>query len=133
MAICSAIFCRSASSRPGLARVHFGARGGDELVDQVVGLDAEALAPADFDVGPGQVFVGNVVAKFDGAARRERHHLIAEVRVVIGLFGIAHAAQRLNHVGLRVGLARVDHVVDGRAPPKCGCGSSPSTAEIQHS
>ena len=35
----------------GLARVDFGARGGDELVDQVVGLDAEALAAADFDVG----------------------------------------------------------------------------------
>ena len=38
----------------GLARVHLGARGGDELVDQIVGLDAEALAAADFDVRPRQ-------------------------------------------------------------------------------
>ena len=57
MAICSAIFWRdSASSLAGLARVDFGARGGDELVDQVVGLDAEALAAADFDVGSLLVF-----------------------------------------------------------------------------
>ena len=38
-------------------------RGGDELVDQVVGLDAEALAAADFDVGLSQVFRRHVVAK----------------------------------------------------------------------
>ncbi len=60
------------------------------------------------------VLFGDVVAKFHGAARRERDHLVAEVRVVIGLVGVAHAAQRLDHVGLRIGLARVDHVVDGR-------------------
>ena len=59
MAICSAIFWRSASSLDGLARVHFGARGGDELVDQVVGLDAEAFAAADFDVGFFLVLFGN--------------------------------------------------------------------------
>ena len=33
--------------------------------------------------------------------------------VVIGLVGIAHAAQRLNYVGLGVGLAGINHVVDG--------------------
>ena len=97
----------------GLARVDLGARGGDELVDQVVGLDAEALAPADFDVRTGQIFWRNVVAQLDRAARRERDHLVAEVRVVVGLLGVAHAAQRLNHVGLRIALARVDHVIDG--------------------
>ena len=113
MAICSAIFWRFGSRRvAGLARVHFGARGGDQLVDQVVGLDAEALAPADFDVGrpcPRR----NLVAQLHRAARRERDHLVAEVRVVVGLLGVAHAAQRLDHVGLRIGLPRVDHVVDG--------------------
>ncbi len=125
MAICSAIFWRSASSLASLARVDFGACGGDELVDQVVGLDAEAFAAADFDVGAFLVFGGDVVAEFDGAARRERDHLVAEVRVVVGLVGVAHAAQGLDDVGLRIGLARVDDVVDGVAPPKCGCCCSP--------
>ena len=40
----------------GLTRVDFGTGGGDELVDEVVGFDAEALAAADFDVGAGEVF-----------------------------------------------------------------------------
>ena len=32
---------------------------------------------------------------------------------MIGLRGVAHAAQSLNDVGLRIGLARVNDVVDG--------------------
>ncbi len=96
----------SASGLAAWRVVDLGLRGGDELVDQVVGLDAEALAAADFDVGLLLVFFGDVVAEFDGAARRERDHLVAEVGVVVGLLGVAHAAQRLDDVGLRVGLAR---------------------------
>ena len=97
-----------------MARVDFGARGGDELVDQVVGLDAETFAAADFNVGFFLVFFRDVVAELDGAARRERDHLVAEMRVVIGLIGVSHAAQGLDDVGLRVRLARIDDVVDGR-------------------
>jgi DNA-binding phage protein len=106
MAICSAIFWRLRLRRGGLARVDFGARGGDELVDEVVGLDAEALAAADFDVGRALSSSETSVAKLLRAARRERDHLVAEVGVVIGLLGVAHAAQGLDDVGLRVGLAR---------------------------
>ena len=51
MAICVAIVLAFCFVAAGLARVDFGARGGDELVEQVVGLDAEALAAADLDVG----------------------------------------------------------------------------------
>ena len=116
MAICSAIVLAHSRVVRGLSRVDFGARGGDQLVDQVVGLDAKAFAPADFNVGFLFVLFRNVVAKLNGAARRERDHLVAEVRVVIGLFGISHAAERLDDIGLRVRLARVDDVVDrGRA------------------
>ena len=35
----------------GVAGVDFGFGGGDELVEEVVGFDAEAFAAADFDVG----------------------------------------------------------------------------------
>jgi hypothetical protein len=41
----------------------------DELVDQVVGLDAEALAAGDLDVGAGLVFLGEGDAEFDAGAR----------------------------------------------------------------
>ena len=34
------------------------------------------------------------------------------MRVTVGLLGVSHPAQCLNHVGLRVALARVDHVID---------------------
>ncbi len=105
-----------------LARVYFGTGRRDELVDQVVGLDTETLASADLDVGPGQVLVGNVVAQFDGAARSERYHFVAEMDIAVGLFGISHAAQGLDDVSLRVTLPRVNDVVDGLRATKVRMG-----------
>ena len=96
----------------GVAGVDFGFCGGDEPVEEVVGFDAEALAAADFDVGLASVFVADGVAEFDGAARGEGDHLVAEVGVVVGGFGVAHAAKRGDDVVLRVVLAGVDDVVD---------------------
>ena len=43
----------------GVAGVDFGFCGGDELVEEVVGFDAEAFAAADFDVGLAAVFVAD--------------------------------------------------------------------------
>ena len=88
-------------------------RCGGELVEQVVGLDAEALAAADLDERPLLVFIGERVAEVVGAARRHGHHLVGEVGVVVGGLGEAHAAQRGDDVVLRVVLAGVDDVVDG--------------------
>ncbi len=65
----------------GLTRVHFGAGSGDEFVDQVVGLDAESLAAADFDVRAREILFRNVIAQLDRTARSERDHLVTEVRV----------------------------------------------------
>ncbi len=89
----------------GVAGVYFGFGCGDELVEEVVGFDAEALAAADFDVGLGAVFVADGVAEVDGAAGREGDHLVAEVGVVVGGFGVAHAAKGRDDVVLRVVLA----------------------------
>ena len=104
-----------------LARVHFGSRGGNQLVDQVVGLDAEALAAADFDVRPAAILFGNVVAKFHRAARRERDHLVAEVRVVIGLRRCSpcRAAPGSRWPADRPGAHR-SRCRSPCAPPKCG-------------
>ena len=96
-----------------MARVHFRQRRSDQLVDQVIGLHAEALAPGDFNVGAALILFGKHVAKIHGAARSQSHHFIREVMIVVGLFGETHAAQCLDHVVLRIGLARVDDVIDG--------------------
>ena len=88
-----------------MAGVDLGFGGGDELVEQVVGLDAEAFAAADLDVGLLLVFFADGVAEFDGAARCERDHLVAEVSVVVGSVGEAHAAKGLDDLGLRIVLA----------------------------
>ena len=95
-----------------MAGVDFGFCGGDELVEEVVGFDAEALAAADFDVRFAAVFVADGVAEFDGASRGEGDHLVGEVGVVVGGFGVAHAAEGGDDVILRIVLARVDDVVD---------------------
>ncbi len=88
-----------------MAGVDLGLGGGDEAVEQIVGLDAEALAAADLDVGLLLVFLADGVAEFDGAAWGERDHLVAEVGVVIGGCGEAHATQSLDDLGLRIVLA----------------------------
>ena len=110
MAMACAMAARSASGAFGMARVHFLARARFELVDQVVRLHALALAAAHFDVRPLGVFGRNFVAHFEGAARRERHHVVGEMLQVVGLFGVSQRAQRRHHHLLRIRLPRIDHV-----------------------
>src|SRR5579859_1958729 len=95
-----------------MTRVDLFLRGGDQLVEQVVGLHAEAFAPADFDVGAGFIFLIENVAEFSGAARRERHHLIRKMRVVIRSPSVPKAPERFNHRVLCLRLPRVDYIVD---------------------
>ena len=96
--------------RFGVARVHFGARGGFQAIEQVVGLDALSLAAADLDVGLARVLLGERVAHFGGAARRERHHLVGKVSGARGLVVEAERAQAGDDHVLQVRLARVNHV-----------------------
>ncbi len=79
-----------------MAGVDFGAGGGDETVEEIVGFDAEALAAADLDVGAPLVLFADGVAEFDRAARSEGDHLVGEVGVAVGGFGEAHAAEGLR-------------------------------------
>ena len=69
--------------------VDFFLRRGDQRVEQIVGLHAEALAPRYLDVGLGAIFFADLVAELQRAARRKRDHLVGEVRVVRGLLGVA--------------------------------------------
>src|SRR5258708_18854971 len=84
----------------------------DELIEQVVGFDAEAFAARDLDVGTRLVFFAERVAEFGGTARRERDHLVRKMGVVAGSFAVAEPAQGFDYGVLRFRLAGVDHVVD---------------------
>ena len=97
-----------------MARVDFLLRRGDELIEQIVGLHAETLAAADFDVGARLVFFAQVVAEFGGAARGQRDHLVGKMRVVVGGLAVAEAAQGFDDRVLRLRLAGIDDVVDLR-------------------
>ncbi len=124
---------RSACGEFGVAGVDLGLGGGGELVEEVVGFDAVAFAAADLDEGAELVFVGERVAEVDGAARSHGDHLVAEVGVVVGGFGEAHASEGGDDVVLRVVLAGVDDVVDGVGAAEGGgggiaraCGGDPA-------
>src|ERR1700694_2655171 len=92
--------------------VYFVFGGSDELIQQVVGLDAEAFSSTDFDVGTRLVLVAQVVTEFGGAARRQRDHFVGEMCVVVGGLVVPESAQRFNDRVLRLGLPGIDHVVD---------------------
>ena len=86
----------------------------DDRVEQVVGLDAEPLAPGDFDERTFRVFgVGcRREAELPGRRVRQRHHLVREVVRALGALGMADVDQRLLQQLLQVRLPHVDHVVD---------------------
>src|ERR1019366_1984030 len=54
------------------------------------------------------------VAQFDGTARSERDHLVREVCVVRGLLRITEQPEGFDHGVLRIGLTRVNDVVNRR-------------------
>ena len=103
-----------------VALIHFGARGGFQAVEQIVGFHAEAFAAADFDVRLLRVFLAQRVAEFGGAARRERHNFVGKMNRAVGLFFVAERAQARGHDILQIRLPRVDHVVHDRGAAKCG-------------
>src|SRR6185437_1478313 len=97
--------------RRGVARIDFNAGGGFELIDQVVRLHALTFSTAHFDVRLLFVFLGNFVAHFLRATRRERDYVVSEMLQVIGLFGVSEGAQPLRDDALRVRLAVINDVV----------------------
>ncbi len=96
----------------GMAGVDFFAGGGDEGVEQVIGFYAETFAAGNLDPGAGFFFFAELVAEFGGATRREGDHLVREMRVAVGGFVVAQAAQGFDNRVLGFGLAGVDYVVD---------------------
>ena len=95
-----------------MAGIDFVARRGNQLVQQIVGFDAEPFAPGNLDPGPRLLFLTQFVTQFGGAARSERDHLIGKMRVAIGGLAVPEPAQGLDDRVLRFGLAGIDHVVD---------------------
>jgi hypothetical protein len=88
-----------------------------EPLDEVVGLDAEPLAPRHLEVGLAAVLVGKNDAERLGGTRGERDHLVGEVDRAVGPVGEPGAPDRFLDDLLRVGLPHVDDVDDGVAAP----------------
>ncbi len=88
--------------------------GSDQRVEQVIGLDTEPLTSRYLNVGLRAIFFFDLVTQLQRAARRERHHLVGEMRVVRGLFGVAQQANGLDDSILRIRLPRINDVIDRR-------------------
>ena len=115
MAICVATRRRCGFRIFGMPRRDFFQRLLDQLVDEIVGLDAQPLAAGDFDVGLLLVLFGQLDPHLDAGARRERDHLVGEsARWPRPVFE-AERAQPGDHHVLQIRLARIDDVVDARA------------------
>ena len=78
MAMASAICWLSSSAQIGVPLGDFRRRLVRQPIEQVVGLDAQALAPGHLDERPVRV-VGRVVAQLAGGRVRQRHHLVRVV------------------------------------------------------
>ena len=105
----------------------FGVPGGDlgqrlfdELVDEVVRLDAEPLAAGHLDVGTAAILFGKLDAQLGAASGRERHHLVGEMHGARGLLGETELAQAGHDDVLEIALARIDDVVDARGVAERG-------------
>ena len=103
-----------------MAAVDFFFRRRRQPVQQRIGLHPKTLASGNFNVRAALVFLGNLVAQLDRAARRQRDHLIRKVDVVLRGFGISQTTQCFNHVCLGVRLAAVDDVVNCLRASKIG-------------
>ena len=95
-----------------VAAIHLGQSLLNQLVDEIVGLDAEALAARHLYVDLGLIFFAEFDPQFGASPGRERHHLIGEMNGLGGLRGITKCSKAGRHYVLQVGLPRVDHVID---------------------
>src|SRR5208337_359005 len=94
--------------------IHLFASRGDERIQKIVGLNAKPFAPGNLDPWPRLIFFAQGVAKFGGTTRRQRDHLIGEMRITIGSFVVAQSAQRFDDRVLGLRLARIDDVINLR-------------------
>ncbi len=69
----------------GMTAVHFRFRSANQLVEQVVSLDAEALTSRYLNVGLGAIFIADLVTQLQRAAWGEGDHLVRKMCVVRGL------------------------------------------------
>ena len=83
-----------------------------ERIEQVVGLHTETFPAGHFDVATLPVIRRELVPQLSGGLRREGHHFVGEVRVVVGSFMVAKAAQSFDHGVLCFRLPGIDDVVN---------------------
>ena len=86
-----------AGAELGIALGHFGFRARCQRVEQIVGLHALAAASRHFDEAALVVGVaGGAITERPRGRRRQRDHLVREVRGVFGLYGVAERTKRLR-------------------------------------
>ena len=98
--------------------INLGTRRSNQLVEQIVCLDALPLAPADVNVGLLGVFGRNFISQLGRTPRCQRHHVVRQVSKMLGLFFIARRSKSLHDDALRISLTRINHVIDSRGPAK---------------
>src|SRR5277367_25415 len=98
--------------------LHLGKRGGFELADQVISLNAQSLAPANFYVGLLRFVARDLIAHFGGATWCKRYDLVVEMDGVLRFFRMTQCAKPFRDDLLQVGLASVDHVIHPRRVAK---------------
>src|ERR671938_711239 len=97
-----------------MTRLHLAQRILFETIDEVVRFDADAFAPAHLDEGARTVFVAQFEPQLFAGGDGERDHLVAQMHArLFAHFRRDHRHAAPHHL-LRVGLARVYDVVDGR-------------------
>ena len=75
-----------------MPRVHFALRRCDQSINQIVGLDPKAAPARNFDVPFAPFVLGELIAQLGRTTRRERHHFVGEMGIVVGLFRITQRA-----------------------------------------
>ena len=79
--------------RPSMPRIDFRSRRRFQLIQQIIGLHAQPLAPAHLHVGLAHLFLGKCVPHLGGAARRKRHHVVRKMHGARGLLLKSQSAQ----------------------------------------
>ena len=128
---------RSASGKSALRRSTSFSAFVEHAIDQIVGLDAQALAARHLDERSLRIFRfrRRREAQLPRCRVRQRHHLVREVRQALGFGRMADRNERLLEQLLQIRLAHVDDVVGrrGRAERRMFGPASVGSLVVAHS
>jgi hypothetical protein len=89
-----------------------------KLINEIIGLNAEPLAPGHAYHAAFPIFVGNLLSKLFRCCRGQHHLFVSEMRASLDPFIVIDGHNAKLDVVLRVRLADVYHIEIGRAVSK---------------